>query len=138
MVYPILSVTDVDTSLAFYTEKLGFQQDLAMDGPDGKTAFAFVRLGTEVVGFSRADTDNVGRGVVFMFAVPEGAKVDTVYAEVQAKGVAIEEPIKTEYWGDRIFSIKDPDGYYLTLYETIHQPDMEHIEKVMKGEVQPE
>ena len=135
MVYPILAVKDVDASLAFYTEKLGFAKDMAMDNAEGKTAFAFVKLGNEVLGFDLADTDNVGRGVVFMLAVPEGADIDTVYQDVQAKGVTIEEPIKTEYWGDRVFSVKDPDGYYLSLYKTVHQPDMEHIAKVIKGEV---
>jgi uncharacterized glyoxalase superfamily protein PhnB len=138
MVYPIVSVKDVDASIAFYTEKLGFEKDMALPNAEGKTAFAFVKLGSEVMGFGLDNTPNVGQGVVFMMSIPEGASIDEVYKSVQDKGVAIAEEIKTEYWGDRTFAVKDPDGYHICLYQTIHQPDMEHVAAVFKGEVETE
>ena len=138
MVYPILSAKNVDASIAFYTEKLGFKQEMAMPNGDGVTAMAFVSLGKEMLGFSVADTPNAGQGVVFMISVPEDANIDDVYKSVQSKGVTIEEPIKTEYWGDRTFSVKDPDGFYICLFKTVHQPDMEHVAAVMRGEGQSE
>ena len=140
MVYPILAVKDVDASIAFYIEKLGFEKDMALPNAEGKTAFAFVSLGKEPVGFGLDETLKVerGAGVVLMISVAEGTDVDEVYKSVQSKGIAIEQEIKTEYWGDRTFAVKDPDGYYICLYQTIHQPDMEHVAKVFSGEVQPE
>jgi uncharacterized glyoxalase superfamily protein PhnB len=136
MIVPILSVADVNTSLKFYTEKLGFQKDMALDGPDGVVAFAGIRLGQATFMLSRSDTKNVGQGVVFMVYLPEDADIDAVYQDVQSKGVAIEDEIKTEYWGDRIFSVKDPDGFFVSICKTVEEPDMDRIEKAMRGEVE--
>jgi uncharacterized glyoxalase superfamily protein PhnB len=52
---------------------------------------------------------------------------------VQGKGITITEELKTEYWGDRVFSIKDPDGYYLTFGVTIEQVPMDQIRDHMKN-----
>jgi uncharacterized glyoxalase superfamily protein PhnB len=133
MIVPVLSVKDVDASIAFYTEKLGFKQDMVLAGPDGVNSFAGVSLGNSTFMLSRAETANVGQGVVFMIYIPEESDIDKVYSDVQAKGVAIVEPLKTEYWGDRVFSVKDPDGFYLTVSKTVHQADMEHVADVMSG-----
>ena len=113
---------------------------MALPNAEGKTAFAFAKLGKEVLGFGldEALTAERGAGVVLMLSVPEGASIDDTYKFVQSKGVAIEQEIKTEYWGDRTFAVKDPDGYHICLYQTVHQPDMEHVAAVFKGEVQPE
>jgi uncharacterized glyoxalase superfamily protein PhnB len=133
MIVPVLSVKDVDASIAFYTEKLGFKQDMVLAGPDGVNSFAGVSLGNSTFMLSRAETPNVGQGVVFMIYIPEESDIDKVYADVQAKGVAIVEPLKTEYWGDRVFSVKDPDGFYLTVSKTVQQADMQHVADVMSG-----
>jgi uncharacterized glyoxalase superfamily protein PhnB len=133
MIVPVLSVKDVDASIAFYNEKLGFKTDMVLAGPDGVNAFAGVSLGNSTFMLSLAETPNAGQGVVFMIYIPEEADIDKVYADVQAKGVAIVEPLKTEYWGDRVFSIKDPDGFYLSVCKTVHTPDMQHIADVMSG-----
>jgi PhnB protein len=136
MILPVLSVADVKASLKFYTEKLGFQQTMALDGPDGVVAFASVSLGQATFMLSRAETENVGQGVVFMVYLPEDADIDEVYKDVQSKGVALEGEIKTEYWGDRTFSLKDPDGYFVSICKTVQETDMKHVEKVMRGEVE--
>jgi uncharacterized glyoxalase superfamily protein PhnB len=136
MIVPVLSVKDVDISLAFYNEKLGFKTDLVFAGPDGVNAFAGVSLGNSTFMLTLAETPNVGQGVVFMIYLPDDGDIDKVYADVQAKGVAIVEAIKTEYWGDRVFSIKDPDGFYLSVCKTVHKPDVEHIADVMSGKTE--
>jgi uncharacterized glyoxalase superfamily protein PhnB len=139
MIVPVLSVNDVDTSLAFYTQKLGFKQDLVFAGPDAVNVFAGITLGTSSFMLSKPEegqVENAGNGVVFMVYLPEDGDIDAVYADVQAKGIAIKDALKTEYWGDRVFSIVDPDGYYLTISKTVHVPDMDHIADVMSGKVE--
>lgn len=136
MILPILSVSDVDASLAFYKEKLGFEERMSMPGPDGITTFAGIALGKAQIMLSRAETEHKGQGVVFMVYVPEGTSIDTVYQEVKDRGVTIVEELKTEYWGDRIFTVHDPDGYNITMCEEVEPIDMEHVEKVMSGEVE--
>lgn len=136
MIVPILSVADVKSSLKYYTEKLGFQQTMALDGPDGNVVFAGISLGQATFMISRAETENVGQGVTFMVYLPEDADIDEVYQDVQSKGVTLDGEIKTEYWGDRTFSVKDPDGYSISICKTVQETDMEHVEKVMRGEVE--
>ena len=54
MISPILPIKDVDRSVAFYTEKLGFKHDFSMSDPDGVNTFAFVSLGPAAfIGLSR-------------------------------------------------------------------------------------
>lgn len=50
MILPILTVWDVDASVDFYVNKLGFTKDMVMAGPDGKNTFGFVRLGKAIIG----------------------------------------------------------------------------------------
>ena len=47
---------------------------------------------------------------------------------VQANGVTIDDELKDTYWGDRAFSIHDPDGYLLTFCITIQELSMDQIE----------
>ena len=47
-------------------------------------------------------------------------KVDDIWKKVKDK-VEIFDNIETKPWGDREFTIKDPDGYLLTFYSTINQ-----------------
>ena len=136
MILPILNVTDVDTSLAFYTEKLGFTQQMAMPNADGVTTFAFVEMGDFMIGLNADDANGVGKGVDFMLYIPDSIRLDDLYQDVQAKGVPIVVEIKTEYWGDRVFGIKDPDGYSLIFAQTVHEADIEHVAAVMRGEIQ--
>jgi uncharacterized glyoxalase superfamily protein PhnB len=139
MIVPVLSVKDVNASLKFYNEKLGFKTDLAFAGPDGVNTFAGVSLGNSTFMLDRpqeGQVEHAGNGVVFMIYLAENEDIDAVYADVQAKGVAIKETLKTEYWGDRAFSILDPDGYYLTVCKTVENPDMEKISDIMSGKTE--
>jgi PhnB protein len=128
MITPMLAVKDVDASVAFYTEKLGFKHDFSMPGPDGKNAFGWVSLGKAAFGLELVpELDHRGNGVVFMIAVPEEMDIDQYYAAVQKKGVKIVEAIQDKYWGDRTFSVHDPDGYVLTPFKTVKTVSMEDI-----------
>ena len=43
----------------------------------------------------------------------ETENVDTLCAELEAKGVKIVEPLKTQFYGMREFIIADPDGWLI-------------------------
>ena len=138
MIMPILAVTDVDTSVAFYTQKLGFKHDFSLPGKDGQNAFAAVSLGQASFGLSRVKAlEHRGQGVSFMVYVPESTDLDAYYADVQARGTAIAEAIQDQYWGDRCFVVDDPDGYVLSLCKNIKNVDLAGLEAGMRGEPQP-
>ena len=128
MIFPMLAVKDVDASVAFYTEKLGFKHDFIMPDSNGKNTFGWVSLGKAGFGLQLTpDLDHRGNGVVFMVAIPDEMDIDQYYADVQAKGLKIVEPIQDQYWGDRSFTIHDPDGYVLSPYKTVKQMSAEEI-----------
>jgi uncharacterized glyoxalase superfamily protein PhnB len=130
----MLDVRDVDASVKFYADKLGFQHQFSMAGPEGETIFAMVGLGPAIViGFGRnTATEQRGQGVMFMLYVPDDVDLDRHYESVKDKGVAIVEEIGDRYWGDRTYSIKDPDGYLLSFARTVKQMTPEEIQ-AMQG-----
>ena len=63
-----------------------------------------------------------------MIYLPEGQSIDQYYADVQAKGVKIDDELTDTYWGDRAFSIHDNNGYWLTFAVTVKQVPVEEME----------
>ena len=137
-VTPYLTVKDAEKSIAWYQNAFGFEKTFAMPGPDGKNAFAWVSWGESTgIGLSRVpDLEQRGNGVVFMVYVPKEMDMDAYYADVQKNGVAIVEPLKDQYWGDRSFTVHDPDGYVIIPTRVVRQVNMEEALAVMRGEKQ--
>jgi catechol 2,3-dioxygenase-like lactoylglutathione lyase family enzyme len=112
---PVLHVTDVEASLRFYVNQLGFTIPWRYD-KDGRTHVAQVdRQGCALI---LADTwpGKIGKGLMFISlnvepATREGeiAALDALRAEFEAKGV----PVKEGSWGYRLLVVDDPDGNQL-------------------------
>jgi catechol 2,3-dioxygenase-like lactoylglutathione lyase family enzyme len=112
---PILNVKDVETSLRFYTERLGFTSPWRYDD-NGKVYIAQVdRQGCALI-LSNNWPEKVGKGLIFISLnveppsyEAEVAAVDALRAELEAKGVAV----KDGWWGYRLVVLDDPDGNQL-------------------------
>jgi len=112
---PIMNVTDVEASLRFYVERLGFTSPWRYD-EDGKARVAQVdRQGCALI---LADTwpDNVGKALIFVSLNVEPptheaatAALDALRAELEAKGIAVKEGS----WGYRLLVVDVPDGNQL-------------------------
>jgi uncharacterized glyoxalase superfamily protein PhnB len=138
MIMPILDVRNVDQSIAFYRDQLEFSLQMVMPGPDGNNMFAILEKGTSQLALGWTQEQLQPRGVTLMIYVPDDVDLDEYYASVKSKGVVLDSEIKTEYWGDRVFSLKDPDGYALTLCKTVEETDMEKVAAIMRGEMPAE
>ena len=112
---PVLHVTDVETSLRFYVNRLGFTSPWRYD-EDGRARVAQVdRQGCALI---LADTwpQKIGKSLLFISLnveppTPEAATaaVDALRAELEAKGVSVKEGS----WGYRLLVVDDPDGNQL-------------------------
>ncbi|MGA9355668.1 MAG: glyoxalase superfamily protein [Terriglobales bacterium] len=112
---PVLHVTDVEASLRFYVNRLGFTSPWHYD-EDGKAHVAQVdRQGCALI---LADTwpAKIGKGVMFISLNVEPAThkaataaLDALRAELEAKGI----PVKEGSWGYRVLIVDDPDGNQL-------------------------
>lgn len=111
----VLHVTDVEASLRFYVERLGFTSPWRYE-EGGRVHVAQVeRQGCAMI---LADTwpEKVGKGLMFISlnVEPETreastAALDAVRAEFEGKGVAVKEGS----WGYRVLVVEDPDGNQL-------------------------
>jgi catechol 2,3-dioxygenase-like lactoylglutathione lyase family enzyme len=112
---PILHVSDVEASLRFYVNQLGFTSPWRYD-EDGKAHVAQVdRQGCALI-LADTWTEKRGKAVVFISLNVEppsreaaAAALDALRAELEAKGVLV----KDGSWGYRLLVVDDPDGNQL-------------------------
>jgi catechol 2,3-dioxygenase-like lactoylglutathione lyase family enzyme len=112
-------VSDVEASLRFYVDRLGFTIPWRFD-EDGSVYVAQVdRQGCSLI-LSNQWPAKVGKGLIFISLnvspndEPETreaavAALDALRAELEAKGA----PVKDGSWGYRLLVVDDPDGNQL-------------------------
>ena len=106
---PVLHVSDVEASLRFYIDRLGFTCPWHYD-EDGVAQVD--RQGCALI---LADTwpEKVGKALMFISlnVAPETqiAALDALREEFEARGV----PVKEGSWGYRLLVVDDPDGNQL-------------------------
>ena len=112
---PVLHVKDVEASLHFYVNRLGFTSPWRYQ-EDGKVFVAQVeRQGCALI-LSDQWPQKVGKALMFISLnvepqTPEAQIValDALRAELEAKGA----PVKDGSWGYRLLVVDDPDGNQL-------------------------
>jgi catechol 2,3-dioxygenase-like lactoylglutathione lyase family enzyme len=107
-----LTVESVERSIEFYSGKLGLKVEVK-----APPAFAMLRVGAGTIGLlSLAEAKQEGvepmsaaqkRGIHVEFSTDD---LDGLYAALQAKGVAFDQPPHDEPW-ERSMTALDPDGY---------------------------
>jgi catechol 2,3-dioxygenase-like lactoylglutathione lyase family enzyme len=118
-----LFVTDLESSVAWYVEVLGFGLVRADPG------YASLQRGDVVLGLgptAKLPPDGAGpghtqarvarrpgAGIEVVLELDEPAAVEAAAARVTEKGWPLVEPLTDRPWGLRDFRVVDPDGYYL-------------------------
>jgi uncharacterized glyoxalase superfamily protein PhnB len=121
---PNLLVANVERSLAFYIDTLGFSRGLTV--PDeSPLVFASVTSGPVEIFFNDAVT--AAKEYPAFAGKPIGA-TGTLFIEMQGvdalhdrlkPSVKIVMPLVTQFYGLREFAIEDPDGYVITFAERL-------------------
>ncbi len=125
MLSPILSVQDIDSSIVYYTEKLGFEHVWTMPDDAGKSFFACVRLGTAEILLGTIDFVEEekrayrGVGVQLYIELSKTMDIDALYEQAKSSGAAITREIENRDWGERVFNVNDPDGFNLMIAQRI-------------------
>jgi len=110
-------VSDLEQSVRFYTEILGFSVKLE------EKQFGYAAFEGGNISFALAETDDttlVGRHTGIGLVVNN---IDAVYQALLTKGVTFEMPPTEQPWGGILALLKDPDGniFYLDpLITTTH------------------
>jgi catechol 2,3-dioxygenase-like lactoylglutathione lyase family enzyme len=120
----ILAVADVERSIAFYSEQLGFEVEATYDDPPYATlARAGMRLSLAEQGHPAEDRPGVTMNApadpssLQVVLVLEMSGVRDAYESLSAAGVPfLAEPYSPPWGGHRCFAV-DPDGYLVELEE---------------------
>jgi uncharacterized glyoxalase superfamily protein PhnB len=116
-VAPTLLVRSVEESLRFYTAALGFEEWFRYDVAGRLETAGVMRGGVRVILDRTAETDQArmahyGAGVTLYVDMGE-TDIDDYYIHVQPRAKVL-RPIADKPWGDRVFTVADPDGYALS------------------------
>ncbi|MGB0910330.1 MAG: glyoxalase superfamily protein [Nitrospirales bacterium] len=110
MVDPISSnavfhVSDLEKSLKFYTENLGFKVDFKFGDP---ATYAGMSLGKLYLHLSSSYPykNNTGHGHIYIIF----NEVDEIFSNLEKAGVEFFSKIDDRDYGMRDFAVKDPDG----------------------------
>jgi PhnB protein len=108
---PYLTVKDADTALDFYQRAFGFEKKFAMAGPDGKTKHAEMTYRDAVFMFGPEGTHE-GKECKAPITLGSRSPVGLyVYCEDVAAGAKSDRQPTTEFYGDRVCGLIDPDGH---------------------------
>lgn len=117
-VTPNLVISDIDRSLAFYRDVLGFS--VVTTVPEQRPfAFAWMQRDTVNVFLnseaSTGMTASPGTNILFITLEPGdiAAGIDALFAAVKDRA-PVEMPVTDQFYGMREFTITDPDGYVVT------------------------
>ena len=112
---PVLDCSDMNASIAFYRDKLGFDASTWGD----PVTFAIMQRGMVTIALAHISPPAVSRNWAAYIHV---ADVDALYAELLEYRVLIAEPPKDRPYNCREFVVDDPDGHMLAFGQVI-MPD---------------
>ena len=119
MMWPTLTVQDVDRSLTFYRDQLGLEQDLDLRDETGALYLASVEVHETVIMLSRANPstpqDPRRSGVRLTLLFDRGHDIDALLDRLLGRGMVVCSAIGDRPWGHRDFTVFDPDGYHVTI-----------------------
>jgi PhnB protein len=119
---PVLFVSSIERSVEFYQCQLGFDLGFALTGDGGKMLHASIVNGdvTILLGCTDSSMDRRPSGVELYTYVDD---VDEYYARVCSAGAVPSRDLADQFWGDRSFTVTDPDGYVLTFAQSVRAFD---------------
>lgn len=113
---PALTVDDLESSLRFYVDALGFTVEERWE-EEGELKGVMLVAGTCHLGLSQDDWAK-GRdrekGTGFRLFAETAHDLDALAARLRGHGVEPDGP-KEDPWGSRSLTVTDPDGFKLTL-----------------------
>ena len=131
-----LSVADVKAAAAFYQKAFGFTKRGIMNGPDGKPMHAELRLreatlmlGPEMPEHGSRSAKTLGASPVTLYLLTENA--DKVVAKALKLGATAKGPVMDMFWGDRVGTVVDPDGYSWMIATHIAEYTPQEMKKKM-------
>jgi len=117
-VSPSFTANDLQRSIAFYRDVLGFVVGDEWRGESGVLQGCEMHAGSVVFMLNQDDFAK-GRdrkkGLGTRLHVDTAQDIDRLASEIKARGGTLDQEPADMPWGQRIFTITDPDGFKLTI-----------------------
>lgn len=117
---PILFVRDVRAAAEHYRERLGFAVDFLHGDPP---FYGAVSRGGACLHLRHVAAPNfaelAAREGALILATIGVSDVEPLFAEAQARGAEIVQPLETHDWGGRDFQVRDPDGNRISFVQFV-------------------
>jgi uncharacterized glyoxalase superfamily protein PhnB len=116
---PSFTATDLQRSMAFYRDVLGFvigdewRENGELAGCEIHAGAVTLMLGQDDFAKGRDRLKGVGARLWCHTA----QDLDRVAADIKARGGVLDQEPQDMPWGDRVFMITDPDGFKLTFVQ---------------------
>jgi uncharacterized glyoxalase superfamily protein PhnB len=117
--FPVFIVKDLDAAKIFYTENLGFEVVFSGDWYIHLMSKSGVQVGfmlpdqpTQPSIFQKPHS---GTGVIFSLEVEDA---DAAFSAAKSGSLDIVLELRSEDWGQRHFSVQDPNGVYLDIVQS--------------------
>jgi PhnB protein len=131
---PFLTVHNAAEAIEFYKKAFGAEERYRMNAPDGKcVAHAELKIGDSVFMLSdempgqSCESSALGETCVGFYLYVKD--VDEVFERAIDAGAKVKEPVKDEFWGDRIGKIIDPAGQEWILATHIEDVSPDELKK---------
>jgi PhnB protein len=135
----MLTVADIEAAASFYQKALGFEKRGIMNGPDGKAIHAELTLRGATLMLS-PENPAMGRSAKTVGASPTALyvateDVDKTVARAVKLGATARGPVMDMFWGDRVGTITDADGYTWMIATHMAEPTPQEMRKAMKEQI---
>ena len=132
---PFFGVTNMETSLRFYVDGLGFKMkhqwipDRAADKPDGRIRWCWLELGEAAIMLQeflpeRRPKEKLGTGVNICFQCEDAL---ALYREFKSRGIQTSRPsVGNRLW---VVGLTDPDGYRVEFSSPTDAPEESELEE---------
>jgi len=132
-----LTVSDIPAAVSFYQKAFGFSKRSVMNGPDRKPMHAeltlrgtTLMLGPENAAMGYRSAKSVGASPATLYIYVED--VDKVVEKATKLGATPKPPVMDMFWGDRVGSVVDPDGYTWMVSTHKAEPTAKEMKKGME------
>lgn len=126
-VTPYVVVREVERAIEFYKDAFGAEETVRMPGKSGKVGHAEIRIGESTVMLTDENPamgvkapPTLGGSPVSLVLYVEDA--DEVFDRAVGAGGRVRQPMKDQFFGDRMGGVEDPFGH--TWYIATHKEDV--------------
>ncbi len=109
--FPILQVADLQRSLGFYRDLLGFELIYSFPSDDEPGFVSLALDGGKLALGQAGGTIETATASLWLYA----DDVDAAVSDLREAGVRVVAEPADQPWGERVASVSDPDGYTVHL-----------------------